>query len=464
MVKSLDKWQFGDFQTPESLARLSMKLLKDKHHLEPDSIIEPSCGEGAFVEAAAYEYSDASILGVDINPNYSAKAQERTSFSNNTKILCSNFFTTDWAHELEEYAGKLLITGNPPWVTASELSLLNSQNLPHKHNFQNKKGIDAITGSSNFDISEWMLLQYLDWIENREGYVAILCKASVARKVFRNIATTKNFGHECHIYNIDAQKEFSASVEACFFVILPSDSESKCFLHDSIYSSKPANSIGVRHGELINNIENFDKWQKLRGQDLRFVWRSGIKHDCSKVMELDSSNGFLKNGFGEDIDIERKYVYPLLKGSDVANGRIATSRKSVIVTQTYVGESTDNIASIAPKTWNYLNSHKMKLNSRTSSIYRGKPQFSIFGIGEYSFSNWKIAISGMYKRLEFQLLTPLNGKPVMVDDTVYFISCDSLKQAQFIFKLLCSKPAIEFLNSLIFGTKSDQLLQGYCVN
>ena len=33
------------------------------------------------------------------------------------------------------------------------------------------------------------------------------------------------------------------------------------------------------------------------------------------------------------------------------------------------------------------------LDNRKSSIYNKRPRFSIFGIGDYSFSKWKVAIS-----------------------------------------------------------------------
>lgn len=43
--KSIDKWQFGDFQTPENLAKEVIETLKRNHAIQPDVIIEPSCGK-----------------------------------------------------------------------------------------------------------------------------------------------------------------------------------------------------------------------------------------------------------------------------------------------------------------------------------------------------------------------------------------------------------------------------------
>ena len=46
------KIEFGDFQTPAALAVEVCALLK-RLGVEPDSVIEPTCGTGAFLVAAA---------------------------------------------------------------------------------------------------------------------------------------------------------------------------------------------------------------------------------------------------------------------------------------------------------------------------------------------------------------------------------------------------------------------------
>ena len=56
---------------------------------------------------------------------------------------------------------QFLIVGNPPWVNNSTLSSLNSDNVPAKINFKGYKGMDAMTGSSNFDICEYIILQLI---------------------------------------------------------------------------------------------------------------------------------------------------------------------------------------------------------------------------------------------------------------------------------------------------------------
>jgi len=253
-----------------------------------------------------------------------------------------------------------------------------------------------------------------------------------------------------HIYSIDAKAHFDASVEACLFVLTTDTGNTDCEVYESLDSIAPSYRIGERDGYIVRDVTRYEKWRHLRGQDSRYIWRSGIKHDCSKVMELDPVGDGYRNGLGEFIKCEEDYVYPLLKGSDVGNGRISSYRKVALITQKAVGEDTSQIKKLAPMTWEYLIEHREYLDKRRSAIYRNKPIFSIFGIGDYSFKQWKIAVSGFYKRLKFNLVGLLDGKIVVFDDTVNFLSFDTEEEARFIYRLITSDPALEFLESMIF--------------
>jgi len=455
MIKSTEKWQFGDFQTPDDLAREILKILKLNHKILPQIIIEPSCGKGAFIRAALNEFRNSRIIGLEINDRYVEEAKLSISgFLNleNASIYQSDFFNTNWKSIISGLTGYVLVVGNPPWVTSSELSLLNSKNLPSKSNFQNRRGIEAITGSGNFDISEWMLLQHVEWLSEREGAIALLCKYSVARKVIRQVKKKLGNRFSSYIYLIDAKAYFGASVEACLFILsTDADSNFDCQVYENLKSKKIAYLIGERDNLILRDTIKYAKWRHLAGQDVRHIWRSGVKHDCSKVMELEQIHEtcFI-NGMNEEYNLERNYLYPLLKSSDIGNSRINDYRKLVLITQEHVGEDTRIIQNNAPKTWQYLLEHDEALRNRKSAIYKNKPPYSIFGIGSYSFKNWKIAISALYKRLNFCLVGSLGGRTVMFDDTVNFLSFETEEEARFVFELITSNPSLEFLDSMIF--------------
>jgi len=347
----------------------------------------------------------------------------------------------------------LLIVGNPPWVTSSDLGLIKSANTPTKQNFQKHRGIDAITGKANFDISEWMLMKFAEWLRGKAACIAMLCKTAVARKVLKHTWRAGIPTKTASIYAIDAEKHFGAAVDACLLVIETlAAPATDCNYFSSLTEVESKTRFGYQEDLLVANVPSYLK-RKLflqQGPDPAYQWRSGVKHDCSPVMEIERQGRGYKNSLGETFQLEAELLYPLLKSSDFGNGRVTEARRYVIITQKSVGAETDSIRKIAPKTWAYLSAHKAMLDKRGSSIYRGKPPFSIFGIGPYSFAEWKVGISGFYKRLEFSAVGPIGQKPTMVDDTVYFLGCRSREEANFIAQLLNGEVARESLESLIF--------------
>jgi len=166
-------------------------------------------------------------------------------------------------------------------------------------------------------------------------------------------------------------------------------------------------------------------------------------------MLQDTRDDHYVNGYQETVRIEHDLVFPLLKSSDLGNSRLIP-RKAVIVTQRSTGQDTHTLRLLAPKTWEYLERHSDKLDGRKSSIYLNRPRFSIFGVGEYSFSPWKVAISGLYNNFRFVVVSPHAGHPVVLDDTCYSIACKSNEEASMIAELLNSDDCQRFIKSLVF--------------
>lgn len=454
--KSKQRTEFGDWQTPINLARDVCSLLSRKG-LRPASILEPTCGHGAFLVAALESFPTVKeAVGIDINDDYIKIAEasiRKINTACNSRIMQEDFFSVDWDQVVSSLPEPILIIGNPPWVTNAQLTSFGSSNLPPKSNFQNHRGIEAITGKSNFDISEWMLIQVLDWIQNRKATLAMLCKSTVARKILAYAWQSNYCIKTSKIYNIEAQKHFEASVDACLLVISVSSSSRNtvCMVYDSLNHKSPSTTIGYQQCRLVANVKTFERYKHLvsRGKQ-RCNWRSGIKHDCSRIMEFRKEQRLYRNGLGELVDLEDTFLYPMLKSSDLAKGPPFNSLKRMLVTQRIVGESTSRIKDIAPKTWKYLNEHAELLSRRASSIYRNRPRFSIFGVGDYSFAPWKVGISGFYKHLNFRIVGSVEEKPVMLDDTCYFVACKNEDEAIHLEELLNSEVAKDFFSCFIF--------------
>lgn len=451
-VPSPTKIIYGDFQTPLTLAHaICQKLIA--LDIAPDVIIEPTCGIGAFIESASYAFTYAKkIIGLDINPDYLQEiAKKQISWPQHQRISLKqvDFFNLDWTEIINHKNENILVLGNFPWVTNAQQGVIGSQNLPTKANDSQLHGLSALTGKSNFDISEWMLRQTAVALHQRPSYLAMLCKQSVARKFFAYLETQQLYLKQGRVYPIDAQKEFGASVSACL-LLCEFDGVSHHYDYEVYedFEGKKFQQVGRREGLMVQNLSDFERLRFLHGGTTK--WRSGVKHDCAEVMELTVKGDSYENGLGEAIDIEPTYVFPLLKGSDIANNRTQTTQRAVLITQKNVGDPTKPIQFHAPKTWAYLEAHTHLFEKRKSRIYAHKPPFAIFGVGNYTFAPYKIAICSLYKRLTFQVIGPINGCPVLFDDTVYFLSFATQTQAQAAWKALNSSMAKTFLEALIF--------------
>lgn len=449
LIKDKKVKEFGDFQTPRELA-FEVCLLLSRLKIKPNTIIEPTCGLGNFVAASRKVFHSAKIYGFEVSQNYAEQSQDKFKDEENISIFEANFFETDWKELIETFEKPILVLGNPPWVTNSHLSVLESDNLPKKENFQKFSGLDAMTGKSNFDISEWMLIELLKSLDRQNAQLAMLIKTSVARKILTYAWRNNISVSDSAIYKIETAKYFNASVDSCLLYCDFSGARqtftSKMF--ENLSDEEPVQTIGFENGELLASVDFYEKWKYLNGGS-NTKWRSGIKHDCSKVMELSKVGDKYENGLGEIYELEENFVYPLLKSSDVANGNLEP-RRFVLVTQKGVKDDTEKISETAPQTWNYLISHADYLDKRGSSIYKNRPRFAIFGVGDYSFAPWKVAISGFYKKLNFNIIGSFKNKPIVLDDTCYFLPFETEFEAERACELLNSQSAQEFFEAFIF--------------
>lgn len=446
------KTAFGDFQTPLNLAREVCALVAQSG-FDPASILEPTCGIGAFLQAALETFPHVRrILGLEINPHYVSKAQEVClSIASQTRVEIhqADFFLTDWPAIMATLPEPILVIGNPPWVTNSALSALGSANTPVKANLDNLRGIDALTGKSNFDISEWMLRKNLEWLDGKHGMLAVLCKTAVARKVLAYAWQHRMRIASASLYRFDSRAHFGVAVDACLLLIHshPAGNSQQCAVFSTLQARSPASVFGWQDGVMVADLSLYQKWRSLFGTGLK-GWRSGIKHDSSQLFELRIEHGKLINGLGEVVDLEPDVLFPLLKSSDLAAHR--QPRLWMVVPQRTMSDDPIRLQIDAPKTWHYLNKHAHLLAKRKSSIYKNRPRFAIFGVGSYSFAPWKIAISGLYKKLEFVKVPPYQGRPVVFDDTCYFFPCESEAECDLLYELVMSDPAQEFWSALIF--------------
>ena len=447
--------EFGDYQTPPSFARLVCQKLSKVYGLSPNIVIEPTFGRGHFCNAALDTFPDVhSLYGIEINERHFETARqsiEKHTQNMNTKLFHADIFSFDFG-KIKKHISKsesVLVIGNPPWVTNSQLSTMESGNLPRKENFKGYTGLEAMTGKGNFDIAENIILRLLNEFDGYDCIIAMLCKTTVAKNIIRDVKKCAFSMSAADLYLFDANEIFGVSCDAGLLVIkLGNQKTSICSVYD-FDTNKKQKQFGWFNHAFYSDFSNLDRSVAIDGCS-QFDWRQGIKHDCSKVMELRSAGtNCYKNGFGEVYSFELgTFVYPLVKSSDIKSMEITETQKFVIVPQKKVNDDTSTIKEKDNILWEYLSKHEALLNSRRSVIYKNSPKFSIFGVGDYSFTKYKVGISGFYKNPVFSLIW--NDYPIMLDDTCYFLSFDNSTQALITTALLNSPVNINFLKSIAF--------------
>ena len=453
-MKTREIIEYGDFQTPIELGRAVCKLLAEQG-VRPASLFEPTCGRGNLLFAGLDQFPDVtSAFGMDINVRHIAQAAEalgQRKDNQKVRLIEGDFFQADLANIFSTLPQPLLVLGNPPWVTNTHLGTFGGRNLPVKSNFQNRTGCDAITGKANFDISESMLLRIVEQLDRSGGSLAMLCKTTVARKILAHCWGLDLGVKNAAMYRIDADYHFNAAVQASLLVIQfgSQSTNNTATVYPGLTAHEATSTVAYRDGTLIANLDMHRRWCHLTG-DESISWRSGIKHDCSRIMELRRDGDQYRNGLAELVSLEDTYLFPMLKSSEISGGSAKFSGRWMLVPQRRVGDDTSIIKDYAPLTWNYLQAHADLFKQRKSSIYLGKPKFSIFGVGDYSFSPWKVAISGFYKKLNFVSIGSADGKPFVLDDTCYFLPCPTQHAADYLVDLLNSDIAREFFNSYVF--------------
>lgn len=450
----MNKVEFGDWQTNDSLALTICKLLYAKG-IHPQVVLEPTCGKGSFIKAALRTFdSIEEIIGIEINCDYVGEIKQWIAGSpyKNVKftIFCDTIFGFDFSKIRDKVEGKnLLILGNPPWVTNSQLGVLESDNLPSKSNLKKVKGIEAMTGKGNFDIAEYITYSLIKAFPWGNVHIAFLIKNSVIKNILQAREVSNLMIGSIEQYSFDAMREFGANVAASlFFAKCAQETSNTCQVFD-LYTKEYKNSFGWVNGKFVSNTELYGEVKDLDGQS-PFLWRSGVKHDCSKVMEIKRVNDLYYNGLGEIVDVEDDCVYPLVKSSDIKSNVIDSVSRYLIITQRKTSDNTEELKVTHPKLYKYLLQHKEYFDNRRSSIYKNNSRFCLFGIGDYSFKPYKVVISGLYKHIIFAFVDIVGNKPVMADDTCYIIGFDNKEDARFVAKLFNDEKTKKFIRSVSF--------------
>ena len=104
----------GGYYTPEDLADF---LTRWASGASPQSILEPSCGDGVFFNKVASHMGNPTVTAFEIDSKEAKKALEQATLSGLTNIRVEEYDFLGWAHDAIKGRVRFdAVLGNPPFI------------------------------------------------------------------------------------------------------------------------------------------------------------------------------------------------------------------------------------------------------------------------------------------------------------------------------------------------------------
>lgn len=488
----------GEYYTPRGVAELAVDAL-DAADPERATFLDPGCGSGVFLsvcidrklsamegERPPAEIVDAvtdSVVGIDLNPVAvkSAKLNYLLSLlpvleEADTDGVELPVFLTDalgLAHDDPiSFAGETFeptadyLVGNPPWVPWSRLSETAKTRwretyadaddldlLPHE-------GLDSRLGHANDDISlpfVWVCIhRYL----TEGGGASFVLKRDVTKgpagKLLRTLRVgdrplaldrihdfnrLRPFGEQvganAAVYALRADADHSFPVDAISWTESGSSASSPDFATaEAMRETLDAERVGVvpvDDGERASAWIRADAERAALGECAHEI-RHGVKDDAQDVFSISRD---------ELADLEPELVYPYLKSRHVVKYGLFGHELRLVPLRKANEDNEETLKSRYHETYDYLQSHREALENRSSSWLDKGPFYNVFGLGEYTWSDYKVVWCRLGFKPHFAVVSTvedddLGEKTVVPGDHFMFVGTDSEREAHYLCGLLNS--------------------------
>ncbi len=405
------------------------------------------------------------------------------------------------------------IVGNPPWVNWTNLpDDYRRSTMPLWQHYglfpKRESGMDTILGAASYDIS--MLMTYVAADKylvtgGKLGFVLPqnLFKTAAAGQGFRRFMLPGNIpigplvvedmvelnpfegaSNRTSVAIFVKNKPVSYPVTYQYWRKKQSGHGSSIGF-DTPYEEVASNKITFKDwkAEPVDSGDRTSPWLTARPKSLRvlrklggasrYVGRIGVKCSMNGVFWL-SVNGKRPGGLlmvsnvterakrsvpSIQAAIESELVYPLLRGMDVQKWSV-NPQLSVLLTH----EEGMRLKAIPIeemqrrfiKTWGYL--HKFEADLRKSGIIKryfkaDSPFYSIFNIGDYTFTPYKVVIREIAGGLTCAVAGEHEGKPIIPDHKLVIVGLKKEAEAHYVCALLNSSPARLFVESYTINTQ-----------
>jgi hypothetical protein len=428
----------GAFYTPDWLAERVLDVIGWQPE---DDLLDPTCGDGAFLRAAVRRRLAAGtrdlvagLRGIDLDPAAvrAARAAIRDLAGGEPDVAVGD--------ALDATGQARFVVGNPPWIKWSA--------LPPAYAARVKAlgvvGRDRWVGGIEPDVATVITQHAVRSLLAPGGTLAFLITGSVfsteASDRFRRFEGAK----VVLVEDYAALRPFpGASTHATLLVLRkgePTTYPVPYTVHrrDGTDELLAAPVPGTEAGPWLKGTkQQHATWRRIFGRGA-YRARKGVTTDLNGAFFVRGERRGELFTITNDpslgrkplpritADVEAEHVFPLLRGRDLDTGPAL----HVLVPQRGMHGDPD-LPRTAPLTHAYLERFRPTLERRSSlrRYQRGRPYWSLWNVGPYTFSPHKVVWREIAGRFRAACVGP---EVVVCDHKLYFVPCESAEEAHYL--------------------------------
>lgn len=440
------------------------------------TVLDPTCGEGAFLEAfLALARRDgigvtaealARLHGIEIVEADKGRLLERLRTRYDAQLAEGNVRTADFitAEISRRYD---IIVGNPPWINFADLPrALKATWGPSfiGHGLVKDKR-EVLLGGSRADVATLVVKKALDDVLADRGCAAFFIPLSMffnngANDRFRPFPGSVHQYRVVRLWDFDEEQVFedtSTRYGAVLFdrersQIWPVETEVYCRGQwTRSYSTAGDRRSAAWRRHVTPEMDDLPAIEIAASQRPR----QGVNTcGANDILIFEDRGDKLRNGFGEEWDLEPELLLPLMNTGNF--GRPFKGRQRFILTP-------HDRSTGRPLAWNaieryrrtarYLAHYREALSRRKGTLIRthiGRGSWwALFGVGPYSFAPWKVA----WEALGRNSFTPavLDGRWQGNQALHGFCPCGSRQEAEALAAALGATGVEAFLRSNVMA-------------
>lgn len=482
----------GEYYTPRGVAELAVESLEVEDMLDA-TFLDPGCGSGVFtsvcidakINASGKVTADdlidnitSSVYGLDLNP-VAVKSTKLAYILSllplldqaESKVLEIPVFLTDALQLTRDepitFQNKSFdpnvdyLIGNPPWITWGRLDdtvkdawramYVEQLNLlPHE-------GVDLRLGYANDDISIPYVWVCIHHYLKENGGAAFVLKRDImkgpAGKLLRTLNVSDRPLSVMHIHDFNKLRPFGDQVgaNAAIYTLsvdtppqfpIPTiswtngDSSSDFSTKNSIYETLEREETEITSLYDDDHTSAWIRRDAERGAlgECSHDIRHGVKDDANDVFDIQRSQ----------IDkLEPDLVYPYIKSRHIVKYGLFGHDLRLVPIKKANEDNEVELKNKYPRTYEYLQQNRDVLDSRSSSWLQDGPFYNVFGLGDYTWADYKVAWCRLGFKPHFSVISTvddpdLGEKIVVPGDHYMFIATKHEREAHFLCGLLNS--------------------------